>query len=247
MKLAAKTDIGNQRNENQDNYRAGYEKNDTVWALVCDGMGGANGGKIASGIAAANLEELFVKNMDVLETPMAVRKFLLNSIDATNNIVFSRAAETPALRGMGTTIVSVVVREGRAQYAHVGDSRLYLLHGGELTQLTRDHSMVQELLEQGSITSQEATHHPKKNLITRALGVAVGVSIDYDECPVSEGDVLLLCTDGLSNYVTDSEMTDILQTESFYEAPNVLVQKALDMGGLDNITVLLVKVEPVED
>lgn len=246
MKLAAKTDIGNQRNENQDNYRAGYQKNDTVWALVCDGMGGANGGKIASGIVAASLEELFVENIDAMETPIAVRKFLLNSLDATNNIVFERAAATPALSGMGTTIVCAVVRGGRVQYAHVGDSRIYLLHSGELKQLTRDHSMVQELLEQGSITPQEATHHPKKNLITRALGVAVGVGIDYDECPVVEGDILLLCTDGLSNYVTDSEMTDVLQTQSFYEAPNVLVQKALDAGGLDNITVLLVKVEPVE-
>lgn len=247
MKIAARTDIGCQRSENQDNYRAGRQPDDTAWALVCDGMGGANGGKVASGIAARYMEQAFSAQIDALRAPDAVRRFLFDTVDETNQLIYEQAEKDMALRGMGTTLVCALLREDLLQYAHVGDSRAYLYRDAVLTQLTKDHSMVQELLEQGSITEQEATNHPQKNLITRALGVGPNVDVDYDEQPLHSGDLVLLCTDGLTNLVADGEIAHTLESTPFYDAADALVQKALDAGGYDNVTVLLVKAEPAED
>ncbi|MEG0911019.1 MAG: Stp1/IreP family PP2C-type Ser/Thr phosphatase [Ruthenibacterium sp.] len=246
MKIVAKTDIGNQRSENQDNYRAGRQPDETVWAIVCDGMGGAQGGRLASSLAAAQLEESFVGGIDNARDTSAVRKFMFDSIDAANILIYDKAQQTPTAHGMGTTLVCAVARGNLLQYAHVGDSRLYLSREGALCQLTKDHSMVQELVEQGRITEEEASTHPNKNLITRALGVSSAVDVDYAEHELAMHDKLLLCTDGLSNYVSDEEIAVVLANTPFYDAADVLVQKALDAGGTDNITVLLVENEPVE-
>lgn len=246
MKIVAKTDIGNQRSENQDNYRAGRQPDETVWAIVCDGMGGAQGGKLASGLAAAQLEESFVAGIDVAKDSSAVRKFMFNSIDAANILIYDKAQQTPTAHGMGTTLVCAVMRGNLLQYAHVGDSRLYLFHGGTLCQLTKDHSMVQELVEQGQITVEEANSHPNKNLITRALGVSSAVDVDYAEHELAIYDKVLLCTDGLSNYVSDEQIAAVLVSTPFYDVADVLVKMALEAGGMDNITVLVVGNEPVE-
>ena len=148
---------------------------------------------------------------------------------------------------MGTTVVCAIVKSNAVQYAHVGDSRIYLFHKKALFQLTKDHSMVQELIEQGTITEEESYSHPQKNLITRALGVAEEVTPDCGEVALSDGDILLLCTDGLSNYVTADEIVDVLEHVPFYQTADALVEKALQAGGLDNITVLLVGVEQPEE
>ncbi|MEG1407161.1 MAG: Stp1/IreP family PP2C-type Ser/Thr phosphatase [Ruthenibacterium sp.] len=247
MKIVAKTDIGNQRSENQDNYRAGRQPDETVWAIVCDGMGGAQGGRLASGLAAAQLEESFVSGIDHAKDSSAVRKFMFDSIDAANILIYDKAQQTPTARGMGTTLVCAVARGDLLQYAHVGDSRLYLLREDTICQLTKDHSMVQELVEQGQITVEEANIHPNKNLITRALGVSSAVDVDYAEHELMLHDKVLLCTDGLSNYVTDAEIAEVLMHTPFYDIADVLVRKALDAGGMDNITVLVVENEPVEE
>ena len=148
---------------------------------------------------------------------------------------------------MGTTVVCAIVKSNAVQYAHVGDSRIYLFHKKALFQLTKDHSMVQELIEQGTITEEESYSHPQKNLITRALGVSQDVQPDCGEVALSDGDVLLLCSDGLSNYVTADEIVEVLEHVPFYEMADALVEKALQAGGLDNITVLLVGVEQPEE
>lgn len=247
MRIVAKTDIGLQRSENQDNYRAGEQPDGTVWALVCDGMGGAQGGLLAATLACDHLEQAFTQNIDTLKTPAAVRKFLFRVTDEANTVIHTRARQDPAVHGMGTTMVCVVARGGLLQIVHVGDSRAYLYAEGALGRLTKDHSMVQELIEQGTITEQEASTHPHKNLITRALGVGANVDVDYGEAQLCEGDIVLLCTDGLTNCVSDDEIADTLGAVPFDAAADALVQKALDADGLDNITVLLAGALPAED
>ena len=169
------------------------------------------------------------------------------SIDLYDARVYEKARGTPSLSGMGTTVVCALVRGGLAQYVHVGDSRIYLFRNNKLLQLTKDHSMVQEMVEQGALTEEEAQNHPRKNLITRALGVGRDVEADFGEKEVSPRDILLLCSDGLSNCVSVPQIEETLARTPFYEAADALVQKALEGGGLDNITVLLMQVEAVEE
>ena len=168
-------------------------------------------------------------------------------MEQANRSVYEKARGTPSLSGMGTTVVCALVRGGLAQYVHVGDSRIYLFRNNKLLQLTKDHSMVQEMVEQGALTEEEAQNHPRKNLITRALGVGRDVEADFGEKEVSPRDILLLCSDGLSNCVSVPQLEETLARTPFYEAADALVQKALEGGGLDNITVLLMQVEAVEE
>lgn len=247
MKLVAKTDIGNQRAENQDSYRAGHLPDDTAWAVVCDGMGGARGGRLASNIASACMEESFLEGIAEVKNEDGAFALMRRAIARANTMVYTKAQETPAAYGMGTTAVCAIVRRGMAYYAHVGDSRAYLYHGHTLSQLTRDHSMVQQLVEQGEITEQEAANHPHKNLITRALGVRPAVEADCGAIPARTGDILLLCTDGLTNHVSLDELEAFLAEGDCFAAADRMVQRALDAGGLDNITVLLVEVDTAEE
>lgn len=245
MKIAARTDIGNSRSENQDNYRAIQFPDGRVWAVVCDGMGGANAGSVASAMAVNTMKELADANLDKI-APGDERGFLVASLEGTSRKIFDTAAGNSALFGMGTTAVEILVQSGVAHVAHMGDSRAYKLHGNELEQITRDHSYVQEMLENGKITREEADNHPKKNLITRALGVDPKLQAEYTNCTVVPGDILLLCTDGLSNMVSEEAMVKTIRNTPFFDVPDSLVKQALVAGGQDNITVLLVGIESVE-
>ncbi len=247
MRIVAKTDIGNQRSENQDNYRAGRQNDGTVWALVCDGMGGTQGGKIASGLACEYMERAFSENIDMLSNPVEIKEFLFDVTKIANGAIYKKSEKDEGMQGMGTTLVCAVVRGNLAQFVHVGDSRAYLYTNGYLMQLTKDHSMVQELLAQGRITVEEANTHPNKNLITRALGVSSEVDIEYGECAVKTGDIILLCTDGLTNFVEDDEITKILSKAKFEETADKLIRRTLESEGLDNVTVLLVAAQSLED
>lgn len=247
MRIAAKTDIGHQRSENQDSYRAGRQSDDTVWAVVCDGMGGAKGGKVASTIATATLEEWFLEHIDCAESAEDIRECMVGGIQLANSAIYTTSLDNGDLSGMGTTVVCIVMRGEEMQVAHVGDSRVYLLRDGVMRLLTRDHSIVQQLLEDGSITEQEAFSHPKRNIITRVLGVEEDVLVDWMRVPVREGDIALLCSDGLSTYVPDAEIEHVLTSTPFYEMPDALIEKALDAGGVDNVTVLLVKKQETEE
>ncbi len=247
MRLCAKTDIGSQREENQDSYRAGRRADDTVWGVVCDGMGGAAGGRMASNLAAAVFEHMLEAGLGRLGPADKTKPLLAGAVEQANRVVYEKAGETPELTGMGTTAVCVTVRGGVAEYAHVGDSRMYLFRNNRLYQLTKDHSMVQELVEQGRLTEEEAQHHPRKNLITRALGVEPAVQADFGEKEVSPHDILLLCSDGLSNCVSPQQIELILTKTPFFDTADALVRQALAGGGYDNITVLLIQVEALEE
>lgn len=245
MKLAAITDIGACRQENQDNYCAQQLTDGTVWGIVCDGMGGVNGGKVAARIATDTMLQFFRRNLGSLREGEE-KQCILRGFDITNRAVYDKATSDPDMLGMGTTGVCAYVTPVAAHIVHAGDSRAYLFHQGELRQVTRDHSMVQQLVDSGQITREQAATHPQKNLITRALGVSANIVPEYNRCPVQSGDILLLCTDGLTNMVSDEEIRLILTEAHFFEVPQVLLERALQAGGQDNITLMLIGVEATE-
>lgn len=245
MKLAGKTDVGRVRQENQDDYRAGELPGGAVWALVCDGMGGAKGGREASQ-GACNVIENFFQEQYAQCGVGQEEPFLKKALLYANRFVFQKAAHEEALAGMGTTAVCALVRSGNVYLCHAGDSRAYLIRDGKLTQLTHDHSYVQELVDCGTITEEEAEHHPQKNIITKALGVDYRLEPEFTTVALRAGDVLLLCTDGLTNAVPTEQLEQLLRSGSFYDLPDVLIRTANENGGPDNITALLVGVEPME-
>ncbi len=246
MKLTGKTDIGGGRNENQDNYRAARLADDTIWAVVCDGMGGAASGKLASQIATDTLGNCLEAGLRGLGKGQE-RPFLMHCITQANRAVYSKSTEEAQHKGMGTTAVCCLLRDQMLHVVHVGDSRVYLCREGTITQLTKDHSMVQQLVETGRLTTEEAENYPHKNLITKALGVELSVEADYSSFPVQQGDVILMCSDGLSGVVPDAQMLSIVERNPFFSLPRRLIDQALQAGGQDNITVLLIEVEQTED
>ena len=245
MKLAGKTDVGRVRQENQDDYRAGELPGGAVWALVCDGMGGAKGGREASQ-GACNVIENFFQEQYAQCGAGQEEPFLKKALLYANRFVFQKAAHEEALAGMGTTAVCALVRSGNVYLCHAGDSRAYLIRDRKLTQLTHDHSYVQELVDCGTITEEEAEHHPQKNIITRALGVDYRLEPEFTAAKLKREDRLLLCTDGLTNMVPVEEMEKLLAQGTFYDLPDRLIEAANAHGGSDNITALLLAVEPTE-
>ena len=245
MKLAGKTDVGRVRQENQDDYRAGELPGGAVWALVCDGMGGAKGGREASQ-GACNVIENFFQEQYAQCGVGQEEPFLKKALLYANRFVFQKAAHEEALAGMGTTAVCALVRSGNVYLCHAGDSRAYLIRDGKLTQLTHDHSYVQELVDCGTITEEEAEHHPQKNIITKALGVDYRLEPEFTAAKLKREDRLLLCTDGLTNMVPVEEMEELLAQGAFYDLPDRLIEAANSHGGSDNITALLLAVEPTE-
>lgn len=246
MKLAGKTDVGCVRQENQDDFRAGELPGGAAWALVCDGMGGARGGREASQGACDVIERCFQERYDDMK-PGGEEEFLRRAFLAANRFVFQKSQREESLSGMGTTGVCALASGGVLHLCHAGDSRAYLYRGDSLTQLTHDHSYVQELVDCGTITHEEAEHHPQKNIITRAIGVDARLEPEYTRAALEPGDVVLLCSDGLSNMVPLEKMRELFGKGTFYDLPDRLVEAAYAGGGADNVTALLLGVEPTEE
>ena len=178
--------------------------------------------------------------------PGMEKTFIMRGFDITNRAVYEKSTSDPEMQGMGTTGVCAYASRGLAHVVHAGDSRAYLFHAGLLRQITRDHSMVQQLVDSGQITREQAAIHPQKNLITRALGVSANIVPEYNRCEIEDGDILLLCSDGLTNMVSDEDIAQVLREVPFFDATSILVDRALQAGGQDNITVLLMGVETTE-
>ena len=240
VKIASKSDIGRVRSSNQDSYAAG-EIRGAAWAVVCDGMGGANGGCVASGKAVKTISDCIASAYHSDMNSHGISAMLESSIIAANLNIFDEAQENSTLSGMGTTVVCTIIVNGNAILAHAGDSRAYLYNKGKLSQVTRDHSVVQGMIERGEITPDEAKRDPRKNVITRALGVAENVGIEFGEVEIPTGSVLILCTDGLTNFVDSKQMCDIIKGNAFEDCPQLLVDCANESGGTDNITVVMIK------
>lgn len=253
IKSCGITDIGRKRQRNEDSYLV----NDSIHLyIVADGMGGHAGGEFASKIAVSTVEEIITGD-DRLKSGLSERTFLdherllgddseqdylRDAITRAGNMISQKAVDQPELRGMGTTATVMHFSKDKAYIAHVGDSRAYCVRNKKITQMTEDHSLVHEQLKSGLITQEEARTHQLRNIITRSVGVQEDVETDTIVWQVQEGDVYLMCSDGLSNMVSDSEMQEIVNQADLESAARALVDLANDRGGDDNITVILIQV-----
>jgi serine/threonine protein phosphatase PrpC len=234
---AARTDTGRARSANEDNY----------WVrsplfVLADGMGGAQAGEVASQTAV----EVFSAAGGLPDGPGTHEERLAAMVAQANGDVYAQARSDEQFAGMGTTLTVAYVGEDDLAIAHVGDSRFYVLRDGELSQLTDDHSLVGELVRRGQISAEEAEDHPQRSIITRALGIEGEVVVDHFSWPVRDGDVFLLCSDGLTGMVADPRVAEIITAApSLSVAAQRLVAAANDAGGRDNITVILFRVEEV--
>ena len=243
MKLFGKTDIGLVRETNQDAFSFGSFDDGNCWAVVCDGMGGVSGGQVASEICVEKVSEAIKRSYRKGITVSSAKNLLTTAINAANSAVFKEAQENIELKGMGTTVVAVLVLGSIAVVAHVGDSRAYLIND-EINQITKDHSFVQLLIDTGKITEEEAKVHPDRNVITRAVGIEHVVDVEIDIVDINDNDKLLICTDGLNGYVPDADILKIIK-EYGDSSTEKLVKTANDAGGRDNVTVVML-VEDVQ-
>ncbi|NMA79611.1 MAG: Stp1/IreP family PP2C-type Ser/Thr phosphatase [Clostridiales bacterium] len=243
MKFVSKTDIGLVRTENQDRVWVGYIKDDVIMAIVCDGMGGENAGGVASEMAMDIFSDRMHKGLRNDIDGNSLRNLMITSIDAANTLVYEKASD-PEMQGMGTTCVAVVIQGQRAYIINVGDSRAYCItKDGRINQITKDHTMVRMLVEQGKISEDEVQEHPHRNYITRAVGAREDISVDYFEIDISSIDKILLCSDGLSGYLDEGKILDIIKRHDIDAASDALIDKANECGGYDNITVVLISNE----
>lgn len=246
MKYCGKTDIGIKRLNNQDSY-AVFSKNNYFCAIVCDGMGGAKGGNIASGLAvktfASTVKSAFSERNADDFNEAEIKALLRTALNNANTAVYNKSLTDSELEGMGTTLVVALVCLCGTFALNVGDSRIYRQYDGATQQISKDHSFVQYLLDKGEITQQEAENHPYKNIILRALGVNEHIEGDYYR--IDRYERILLCSDGLTNHVTDERIGEIISGAYSTKKPSYkarverLIDEANVGGGLDNITAVL--------
>lgn len=235
MIFSYKSDIGKKRNSNED-YCLAKKENDFYIFIVADGMGGHLAGEVASKLAVESIESYIEDHKDMLEDTV---RLITESMTYANKLVYEEAMK-PDQKDMGTTCELLITKDGKCFIGHVGDSRTYIYSKGNFRQVTRDHSLINDLLESGSISQEEAKLMPQKNIITRALGSEETLNIDVLEIDLDKDDKILMCTDGVSGSLTDEEMKNILlENPDLDKAANQLIAKANEAGGLDNSTVIL--------
>lgn len=247
IKTAFASSIGRIRKSNQDFVQVFKNKCGVTFAVVCDGMGGHQGGDVASTMAVSHLGHSFSET-DFNDINSA-RKWLEVQLSAENEMIIQTADRFPDLNGMGTTIVLAIAFDHEALIAHLGDSRAYGYSNGKFGQLVEDHSLVNELVKMGQITKQQAKNHPQKNIITQSLGVSSTIDPEFRQIELNEDDLILLCTDGLTNSLDDPQIQQILATKelSLMDRCHKLINEANRLGGGDNITVCLVLNEGGDD
>ncbi len=239
MRIYGKTDIGLKRQSNQDACFTGFLPDNSALAVVCDGMGGANAGNIASETAVKTISEYINKSYSNRLDSEGLLRLMANAVSSANSIIYEKSLSDKRCFGMGTTAVVLVVRNGFAFICHIGDSRAYLINEG-INQITRDHSVVQSLVEDGKLTPEEAKNHPRRNIITKAVGAEQSVMPDCLKIPMEIGDTLLVCTDGLTNFIEETEILNIVKSNKCEDAVSVLIDTANKNGGGDNITAVTV-------
>ena len=238
IRIFGGTDQGKVRSTNQDAFAVSVVGEGCAYAVLCDGMGGENGGHIASSRAVQIISQALDRS---LRQPAAdLKAAMVSACSAANAVVHEMAAADESLRGMGTTVVAAAVRGDQLCVAHAGDSRAYLsTPDGGLERLTRDHSVVQLLMDSGEITEEEAASHPKRHYITRALGIEPELELEYLEREFPGGGRLLLCSDGLYNYAPPEEHLDLINTCASEQDVYLLIDEANKAGGPDNITAVI--------
>lgn len=244
MRFAVGTDRGLVREINEDSYRIIPESSQTPCVfIIADGMGGHNCGEIASRMAVDFIGDCVEQNMSQLCSSKNMSSEVRGMVENANRAVFESSIARPEANGMGTTLTMAVVIGGRVTVAHVGDSRLYVLHNGVMRQITEDHSYIGELVKKGSLTREEAERHPRKNVITRAIGSSPELEVDMLDIEVENEDILLLCTDGLTNMISEDEIYSVIKDSEPETACAELIETAKKRGGEDNITVIVIKCE----
>lgn len=245
MDIGYKSHIGNLRTKNQDAYLVLEQPSAKVVILaVADGLGGHNAGEIASSTLVKEMKEKFEK-INIIDGQQIQEQVIIEVIKEINSMIYEMGNEDVNLSKMGTTLCLSIIANRQAYIFHVGDSRAYIINEKEILQLTRDHSLVEQLILQGEISREEAEAYPNKNVITRAIGTDEEIEVDYYQCELKSGDTILLCTDGLTNEVEVEEIKNIINEYSCKEAAEVLIEKANEYGGHDNITVIVYKPEVV--
>ncbi len=239
MRICGITDIGCVRTENQDTFR-NTVKGNKGFGLVCDGMGGPRGGKVASSYAADIIFSLVSEKIDDMDCEK-FKEVFSKAVTEANDKIIKSAKEDETYIGMGTTAVAAFVVGRKCVVANVGDSRAYYFSQDKMVQISHDHSMVQELVDEGKITAEDAKNHPNRNIITRAVGAYDSVNVDFFEFELSDDGIVMLCSDGLTNMLDESEILFELDvTTDVGECSKTLVEMAKQRGGNDNITVLLI-------
>lgn len=238
--IASDTDIGKKRSENQDRVHTEFLADNAAVAVVCDGMGGASSGGVASQLAidavVKRIKENFRKDMK----PNSIRNLMLTSVHYANTIVYGKSKEDIDKNGMGTTCVAALVVDKTVYMVSVGDSRGYLLTKDGIAQITTDHTYVEMLYRSGQITKEEAKNHHMRNVITKAVGVESDVEVDYFELEENDNFAVLLCSDGLTNYCTDNMIYETVFGNNLDEAIKQLIAFANECGGKDNITAAVI-------
>jgi protein phosphatase len=246
---AGLTDVGRKRSHNEDSYLIDDE---LQLYVVADGMGGHAGGGTASRIAVETIDRELRRARDSRDNPFVstpnlqdspIPDALRNAVEKACLAIYTAAQEDPRLAGMGTTVISLVVRDAQVFFGHVGDSRAYLIRGDLIQQVSEDHSLVNEQIKAGMITPEEAKHSRYKNIITRSVGFEEEVQVDVMGLQAEPADVFLLCSDGLANMLEDNEILEVVRgAQRFEDVPQRLVDLANERGGDDNITVIVVQV-----
>lgn len=239
MQIYGKSDIGMMRSCNQDAFDTVILSDDAVLSIVCDGMGGANAGNIASKVATDTIKNYILRSYSPKMSPSAIENLLRGAVDTANVEVYDMASGNEDYKGMGTTAVVVLVVGDIAHILHVGDSRAYLVADEKIKQITRDHSLIQDMLDNGEVTEEQAKLHPKKNIITRAVGILPQVDGEYNQIQFTSG-VLLSCTDGLSGMLSADEILQIVLNEKIDEVPDRLIDAANNLHSNDNVTITVV-------
>ncbi len=244
LEVATATHPGMVRSHNEDSIAADAE---VGLAVLADGMGGYNAGEVASGIAVELIRTEMKKVLSATKSEdlgNGAEQLITGHSVRANAAIFQASQSQPQYSGMGTTLVVALWHDNQVSVGHVGDSRMYRLHGGKLEQVTRDHSLLQEQIDSGMITKEQARHSQNKNLVTRAVGIDPEVETEVHSYPVQAGDIYLMCSDGLNDMVTDEDIETTLSSlaANLPLAAHQLVQQACDNGGRDNVSVILVRV-----
>lgn len=244
MKYGACSHTGNIRDTNQDSYFINENDNFPVF-VVADGMGGHNGGEIASRITV----DVIKNNTDIyyeklIKGKLPIPGFIRKTLELCNEEIYNASNENKIYKGMGTTVTMGCIFEGKLYIGHIGDSRAYIFRDNDIRQITKDHSLVAQLVNNGTITEEEAVNHPQRNIITRALGTDADVKIDIYDYDLFKDDIILLCTDGLTNMVNETEILHAINdSEDVQSICDTLINHANDNGGHDNSTVLIIKID----
>ena len=238
MKVAYQTDIGHQRKENQDRVANFTAPDGTLLVVVTDGIGGSRSGDVAAQITVDHLGRQFQAASP--NSSLEAIRWFAREVQLINDEILQKSTENPKYQGMGTTLVAAIIFDQAMVVANIGDSRGYVLHDNLLTQVTIDHSLVNELVKHGDITEEEARNYPQNNIITRAIGVSADARIEVNRFDLGAGDQILLCSDGLSKMITREQMMGVLESDlSLTEKCSQLIKMANEAGGPDNITVLI--------